>query len=279
MTHRIDQRFADLKRDGRKGLIPFITAGDPLPEATVAIMHALVAAGADLIELGVPYSDPVADGPTIQHSSERAIARGIGLTRILGWVSEFRQTDSTTPVVLMGYLNPIEIFGYARFADEASAAGVDGVLIVDVPVEEADAVTLLREKGLREIFLVAPTTTEHRLAAIRAQAQGFVYYVSFSGITGASHLDPAAVRGRVEHIKQGGDIPVAVGFGVRDAESAVKIAESADAVVIGSALVEMLAQAADASAAMAAAGAFLAPIRAALDVAARNWKRHQETSV
>lgn len=269
MSHRIDQRFADLKQASRKGLIPFITAGDPLPEVTVALMHALVAAGADLIELGVPYSDPVADGPTIQHSSERAITRGVGITQILGWVSEFRQTDSATPIVLMGYLNPIEIFGYAAFADQASAAGVDGVLIVDVPVEEAETVDLLRAKGLHEIFLVAPTTTDRRLASIRAKAKGFIYYVSFAGITGASQLDTTAVRARVEHIKQGGDIPVAVGFGVRDAESAVMVAESADAVVIGSALVATLAQAEGADAVVAAAHAFLSPIRAALDAAAR----------
>jgi tryptophan synthase alpha chain len=267
VSHRIDRRFADLRQTGRKGLIPFITAGDPLPEATVAIMHALVAAGADLIELGVPYSDPVADGPTIQHSSERAIARGVGITQILGWVGEFRQVDATTPVVLMGYLNPIEIFGYARFAAEASAAGVDGVLIVDVPVEEAEAVASLRDAGIHEIFLVAPTTTDRRLAAIREQAKGFVYYVSFAGITGASQLDTAAVRERVAHIKQGGDIPVAVGFGVRDAATAVQVAESADAVVIGSALVACIAGAGDIEAAATAAQGFLAPIRAALDAA------------
>ncbi|MBL0165448.1 MAG: tryptophan synthase subunit alpha [Xanthomonadales bacterium] len=267
--HRIDKRFADLKHAGRKGLIPFITAGDPLPEATVHIMHALVAAGADLIELGVPYSDPVADGPTIQHSSERAIARGVGIKQILAWVSEFRQIDSTTPIVLMGYLNPIEIYGYARFAEQASMAGVDGVLIVDVPVEEAEAVAPLREMGLCEIFLVAPTTTDRRLAAIRARAEGFIYYVSFAGITGASQLDTAAVRARVEHIKQGGSIPVAVGFGVRDATSAVSVAESADAVVIGSALVAQLAATSDRDSAVAAAHAFLAPIRAALDQAVR----------
>ncbi|HET9032443.1 MAG TPA: tryptophan synthase subunit alpha [Dokdonella sp.] len=270
MSNRIDQRFADLKQAGRKGLIPFMTAGDPLPEATVAIMHALVEAGADLIELGVPYSDPVADGPTIQHSSERAIAQGVGIRQILAWVSEFRSTDTTTPIVLMGYLNPIEIFGYEKFAEQASAAGVDGVLIVDVPVEEAATVDLLREKGLREIFLVAPTTTDRRLASIRAKAEGFIYYVSFAGITGASQLDTAAVRARVEHIKQGGEIPVAVGFGVRDADSAVKIAESADAVVIGSALVATLAQARGADAVVAAARSFLSPIRAALDAAARH---------
>lgn len=268
MSHRIDQRFADLKTSGRKGLIPFITAGDPLPEATVAIMHALVTAGADLIELGVAYSDPVADGPVIQHASERAITKGVGIKQILAWVAEFRLSDSTTPIVLMGYLNPIEIFGYAAFADQASAAGVDGVLIVDVPVEEAETVRLLRDRGMYEIFLVAPTTTDRRLAAIREQARGFIYYVSFAGITGAGQLDTEAVRARVEHIKQGGDIPVAVGFGVRDAASAVKIAESADAVVIGSALVAKLAEASDADSAVAAVGEFLAPIRAALDAVA-----------
>jgi tryptophan synthase alpha chain len=265
VSNRIDTRFAALRATGRKGLIPFMTAGDPLPEATVAIMHALVDGGADLIELGVPYSDPVADGPTIQHSSERAIARGVGIARILGWVREFRERDATTPIVLMGYLNPIEIFGYPRFAEQAVAAGVDGVLIVDVPVEEAATVKPLRDAGIREIFLVAPTTTDRRLAAIRAQAQGFVYYVSFAGITGANQLDPVAVRERVGHIKQGGDIPVAVGFGVRDAASAVSIAEVADAVVIGSALVAKLAGATDADTAVAIARDFLAPIRTALD--------------
>lgn len=265
MSNRIDRRFAELRKAGRKGLVPFITAGDPSVDATVPVMHALVEAGADLIELGVPYSDPVADGPTIQHSSERAIARGVGIGKILGWVAAFRERDTTTPIVLMGYLNPIEIFGYQRFAGQACKAGVDGVLIVDVPVEESASVSLLRDAGIHEIFLVAPTTTDRRLASIREQARGFVYYVSFAGITGASQLDPAAVRERVDHIKQGGDIPVAVGFGVRDAATAAKIAESADAVVIGSALVARLAEAADVAAAVAIAGAFLAPIRRALD--------------
>jgi tryptophan synthase alpha chain len=265
VSGRIEQRFAELGKSGRKGLIPFITAGDPGTDSTVPVMHALVAAGADLIELGVPYSDPVADGPTIQHSSERAIARGVGLARVLDWVSEFRQRDTTTPVVLMGYLNPIEIFGYAKFARIAQETGVDGVLIVDLPVEESASISLLRDAGIHQIFLVAPTTTERRLAAIRAQAQGFVYYVSFAGITGANRLDPDAVGKRVEEIKQGGDIPVAVGFGVRDAADAVRIAEHADAVVIGSALVAKLAEAADTEAAVAVASGFLGPIRSALD--------------
>lgn len=269
MSSRIDRRFSELKQNARKGLIPFMTAGDPLPEATVAIMHALVESGADLIELGVPYSDPVADGPVIQHSSERAIERGVGIATILGWVREFRERDATTPIVLMGYLNPIEIFGYERFANEASAAGVDAVLIVDVPVEEVDTLKVLREAGIQQVFLVAPTTTEHRLVAIRAQAQGFIYYVSFAGITGASQLDPVVVRERVGHIKQGGDIPVAVGFGVRDAASAVAVAEIADAVVIGSALVAKMAETSGRESAIAAAREFLVPIRSALDAQAK----------
>lgn len=264
-TNRIDARFAELKSSGRKGLIPFMTAGDPLPDATVAIMHALVAAGADVLELGMPYSDPVADGPVIQHAGERAIAKGVGLRDVLSWVREFRRDDATTPVVLMGYLNPIEFYDYAAFASDAIDAGVDGVLIVDVPVEEAATLAPLRDAGLRQIFLVAPTTTEQRLATIRSLAQGFVYYVSFNGITGANRIDPNAVRVKVETIKAGGDIPVAVGFGVRDAETASSIAAFADAVVIGSALVARLAECSSADAACKAATDFLAPIRVGLD--------------
>lgn len=265
VINRIDARFAALKASGRKGLIPFMTAGDPLPDATVAVMHALVAAGCDLIELGMPYSDPVADGPVIQHAGERAIAKGVGLREVLGWVRDFRRDDSDTPVVLMGYLNPVEFYGYAKFARDANAAGVDGVLIVDVPVEEAATLAPLRDAGLRQIFLVAPTTTEQRLATIRAMAQGFVYYVSFNGITGANRIDPDAVRTKVRTIKAGGDIPVAVGFGVRDAETASSIAAFADAVVIGSALVSRMAACPTADAACKAATDFLAPIRAGLD--------------
>ncbi len=264
-TNRIDTRFAQLNASGRKGLIPFMTAGDPLPDATVAVMHALVAAGADLLELGMPYSDPVADGPVIQHAGERAIARGVGLRHLLAWVRDFRRDDASTPIVLMGYLNPIEFYGYASFANDAVEAGVDGVLIVDVPVEEAATLTLLRDAGLRQIFLVAPTTTAQRLATIRAMAQGFVYYVSFNGITGANRIEPDAVRAKVETIKAGGDIPVAVGFGVRDAATASSIAAFADAVVIGSALVARLADCSSADAACKVATDFLAPIRAGLD--------------
>lgn len=265
---RIDRRFAQLKKAGRTGLIPFVTAGDPLPDATVALMHALVESGADLIELGMPFSDPMADGPTIQHASERALAKGVGLADILGWVRDFRSTDDTTPIVLMGYLNPIEIFGYSTFAAEACEVGVDGVLIVDCPVEESATLNDLRAAGLQQIHLIAPTTADARLAAIREQAQGFLYYVSFAGITGANKLDSDSVRQRVELIKRGSHVPVAVGFGVRDAVMATTIAHYADAVVIGSALVERLADSVDGSDTCKRAAGFLTPIRAALD--ARN---------
>lgn len=265
MTSRIDQRFADLKSANRTGLIPFITAGDPLPDATVAIMHALVAGGADLIELGVPFSDPMADGPSIQHANERALAHGVGLDDIVAWVRAFRVDDATTPVVLMGYLNPIEIYGYERFARAAVDAGVDGVLLVDCPIEEARAAAPLRDAGLQQILLVAPTTDSARLTAVCGAAQGFLYYVSFAGITGAKRLNVAEIATRVAMLRAQAAIPVAVGFGIRDAASAVAIAEFSDAVVIGSALVEQLADSDDETQAAARAQAFLAPIRTALD--------------
>ncbi|MFI4970918.1 MAG: tryptophan synthase subunit alpha [Lysobacterales bacterium] len=263
--NRIDRRFAELKMKGRTGLIPFVTAGDPLPEATVDLMHALVAAGADLIELGVPFSDPMADGPVIQHASERALARGVGLRQIFAWVREFRARDAATPIVLMGYMNPVAIHGVAPFAHEALDAGVDGVLLVDCPIEEIEAAAPLREAGLQQIFLAAPTTADDRLARICAAAQGFLYYVSFAGITGADRLSMDTVRERVIAIKRQAHTPVAVGFGVRDAASAAAIGEFADAVVIGSALVDRLAGAKDTEGACAHARDFLTPIRAALD--------------
>jgi len=263
--NRIDHRFTELKSAGRTGLIPFITAGDPSPEGVVPLMHALVDAGADAIELGVPFSDPMADGPVIQHANERALGKGVGLHRILGWVREFREQDARTPIVLMGYLNPIEIYGYERFGREALAAGVDGILVVDCPLEEAQTTEALRTAGLRRILLAAPTTADARLAAICEQAEGFLYYVSFAGITGADRLSLDTVRTRVTAIKARTQRPVAVGFGVKDADSARMIAEFADAVVIGSALVERVAGAAGADAACIAARDFLAPIRAALD--------------
>lgn len=262
---RIDRRFAELKAAGRTGLIPFVTAGDPSPKHTVTLMHALVEAGADVLELGVPFSDPMADGPVIQHSSERAIAQGVGLTHVLGWVSEFRQRDAQTPVVLMGYLNPIEIHGYARFADEAVKAGVDGVLMVDCPLEEGQVLQPLKDAGLQQILLASPTTAPARLAQLCGSAEGFLYYVSVAGITGTASLSASDIAVRVADICARAKAPVAVGFGIRDAASAVAIAGFADAVVIGSALVECLAGATDASEVAGRARAFLAPIRAALD--------------
>ena len=263
--NRIDARFAKLKAAGRTGLIPFVTAGDPSPEHTVALMHALVEAGADVIELGVPFSDPMADGPVIQHASERAIAKGVGLADVLGWVHAFRQRDADTPVVLMGYLNPVEIHGYARFGQEAVAAGVDGVLLVDCPLEESAVLAPLEAAGLIPILLAAPTTAPARMAQLCEVAGGFLYYVSFAGITGAGRLSTQDIAARVADIRSHAKAPVAVGFGVRDAQSAKEIAAFADAVVIGSALVERLDGAGTADEAVARAKDFLAPIRAALD--------------
>ncbi|MHB8678373.1 MAG: tryptophan synthase subunit alpha [Rudaea sp.] len=267
--NRIDARFAELKSAGRTGLIPFVTAGDPSPAAMVPLLHALVGSGADLIEVGVPFSDPMADGPVIQHANERALAKGVGLAQIFGWVGEFRKTDCKTPVVLMGYLNPVEIYGYARFARDAVAAGVDGVLLVDCPLEEARTAQALDAAGLRRIFLSAPTTSESRLAALCESARGFLYHVALAGVTGADSLRLDAVRGRVAAIKARTATPVAVGFGVRDAASAAAIGEFADAIVIGSALVEKLAGRNSADAACIAAREFLAPIRTALDAGAQ----------
>ena len=263
--NRIDRRFAALKAAGRTGLIPFVTAGDPWPEHVVALMHALVESGADVIELGVPFSDPMADGPVIQHASERALDKGVGIGDVLDWVAAFRQRDSDTPVVLMGYLNPIEIHGYARFAAEAVRAGVDGVLVVDCPLEESAVLAPLREAGLRQILLAAPTTAPERLSTLCAAAEGFLYYVSFAGITGAARLSTADIAARVADVRAQAKAPVAVGFGVRDAASAKAIAGFADAVVIGSALVERLEGAASAEEIAGRVALFLRPVREALD--------------
>jgi tryptophan synthase alpha chain len=262
---RIDRRFAALKAARRTGLIPFVTAGDPAPEHAVALMHALVEAGADVLELGVPFSDPMADGPVIQHASERAIAKGVGLADVLAWVKAFRERDNDTPVVLMGYLNPVEIHGYERFAQEAVSAGVDGVLLVDCPLEEADVLAPLRAVGLQQILLAAPTTAPQRMVKLCEAAEGFLYYVSFAGITGAGRLSTQDIAARVADIRAQAKAPVAVGFGVKDAQSAKAIAGFADAVVIGSALVERLDGASSAQEIAVRAGDFLRPIRAALD--------------
>ena len=263
---RLQRRFAALQGAGRKALVPFITAGDPSLEATVPVMHALVAAGADVIELGVPFSDPMADGPTIQRSSERALARGAGLGWVLGAVRTFRERDPDTPVVLMGYLNPVEIRGAQRFASEAAAAGVDGVLLVDLPPEESPEFReALSAHGLALVLLVSPTTPGDRLAQLLAQAQGYLYYVSFAGVTGASdRLDPEAAAARLRDIRAASPVPVVAGFGIGDAASAAAMARDADGVVVGSALVATIAEAGDPDTAAARAAAFLAPLRGAL---------------
>jgi tryptophan synthase alpha chain len=266
---RINTKFTHLANTQRKALVPFITAGDPSLDATVPVMHALVQAGADVIELGVPFSDPMADGPVIQRSSERAIERGAGLRWILGAVAQFRRDDDTTPVVLMGYLNPVEMWGAGRFAQAAAEAGVDGVLLVDLPPEEAGPTrTAFNAAGLQLISLAAPTTSPERLQRLATESQGYLYYVSFAGVTGGGQLDTTAVRAKAGDLRAMANVPVLVGFGIRDAESAAALAPAADGVVVGSALVETLAAATSPEAAAASAAAFLAPLRRALDGAA-----------
>jgi tryptophan synthase alpha chain len=243
---RIAATFAQLKQQGRKALIPFITAGDPHPSMAVPLMHALVAGGADVIELGVPFSDPMADGPVIQRASERALAHGVTLKQVIDFVKEFRNSNQMTPVVLMGYANPIEAMGVARFADTAKAAGVDGVLVVDYPPEEAhELVKLLDARALDTIFLLSPTTRDARLKQVGELGRGYLYYVSLRGVTGAGNIDTVEVAQRVNHIKTFTDLPVGVGFGIRDAESAKRVAQVADAVVIGSRLVQEIIDAGD----------------------------------
>ena len=266
MTNRIDRRFEALAAAGRTALIPFVTAGFPEPGWTVDVMHALVAAGADVLELGVPFSDPTADGPVIQVASERAIERGVSAHTVLDMVREFRDRDSDTPVVLMGYMNPVERYGYARFAQDAAAAGVDGVLMVDCPPEElGEFGAMLRQQNIHSICLVAPTTTAARMKSIAGQARGYLYYVSFKGITGANRLDASTLAKPLQQLREISDVPLAVGFGIKGPESAAAVAGLAEGVVIGSALIEAVAQADTAEAACTAVADFLAPIRAAMD--------------
>jgi tryptophan synthase alpha chain len=262
---RIAATFEALARKGRKALIPFIVAGDPDAARTVPIMHALVEGGADVIELGIPFSDPMADGPVIQRASERALGHHVSLKTVLGFVAEFRRQDPVTPVVLFGYANPVEAMGIERFADAAQAADADGVLIVDYPPEEArELVALLEARGLDAIFLLSPTTTDTRLRQVAELGRGYLYYVSLKGVTGAAHLDATEVAARIEHVRRFTHLPLGVGFGIRDAQTARAVAEVADAVVIGSALVEVIEQATRDGVA-ASVVAYLRPIRAALD--------------
>ncbi|MES1992505.1 MAG: tryptophan synthase subunit alpha [Pseudomonadota bacterium] len=239
---RIDRRFAALRAQNRAALVTYLMAGDPDAGTTVALMHALVAGGADVIELGVPFSDPVADGEAIQLAAGRALRAGMTVHGVLDLVRRFRADDAETPVVLMGYLNPIERMGYGAFAQAATTAGVDGVLTVDLPPEEGEGLLpALREAGLAPIFLVAPTTTDQRMAWICDQAQGFVYYVSLKGVTGAASLDLAAVGDRLAVLRRLTRLPVGVGFGISGPAQAAAVAAVADAVVVGSALVQTIA--------------------------------------
>jgi tryptophan synthase alpha chain len=264
---RIAARFASLREQGRKGLIPYICAGDPSADLTVPLMHALARAGADVIELGVPFSDPMADGPVIQRAAERAIRNGVGLKATIEFVARFRATDQATPVVLMGYANPIERMGRDDFAGAAKAAGVDGVLVVDYPPEECeDFAASMRGAGIDPIFLLAPTTTDERIEAVARHASGYLYYVSLKGITGAGHLDIASVAAKLPVIRRVTEVPVGVGFGIRDAASAQAVAQVADAVVIGSRIIQEI-ESNPREAAVEAVELFVTGIRAALDAA------------
>ena len=266
---RIARRFADLRAAGRKALVTFITAGDPGLEDTVPVMHAMVDAGADVIELGMPFTDPMADGPTIQRSSERAIARGAGMAWVLERVREFRERDDATPVTLMGYLNPVEIRGAAAFAAAAADAGVDGVLLVDLPPEEAaEFREAFAAQGIALVLLASPTTDAARIDMLCGLAQGYLYYVSMAGVTGDSaRLDTSSAAAHLRAIRARSPVPVVVGFGIQDAASAAAMAVDADGVVVGSALVKAM-EAAGSGRAAAAAAAFLSPLRQALDAGA-----------
>lgn len=266
---RIQTRFAKLKQSGRKALIPFVTAGDPVPAVTVPLLHAMVKAGADILEIGVPFSDPMAEGPVIQRACERALLHNVSLTSIFAMVAEFRESDSITPIVLMGYLNPIEVMGYAVFAEKAKAAGVDGLLTVDLPPEEAGELTqLLADAGIDPIFLLAPTSTEQRIALITNASRGFVYYVSLKGVTGVAAIDVDAVSTKLAQVRRLTDLPVGVGFGIRDGASAAAVAKIADAVVVGSAIVRLVEDSQDSPAKVIEnVSAFVAELRKAIDQA------------
>ena len=262
---RIQSVLSALAAKKKRGLIPFITAGDPAPELTVPLMHALVEGGADIIELGVPFSDPMADGPVIQRASERALANGVGMRHVLQFVREFRIANQTTPVVLMGYANPIEHLGADRFIAAAKEVGVDGVLVVDYPPEECEDFALkMKENGLDPIFLLAPTSTEERIEQVGKIASGYVYYVSLKGVTGSGHLDLDAVATKLPAIRKHVKVPVGVGFGIRDAATAKAIGSVSDAVVIGSRIIQELENTPRENAAQAVK-TFIAGIRTALD--------------
>ncbi len=262
---RIQARFEALHQAGRKALIPYITAGDPTPALTLPLMSALVESGADILELGVPFSDPMADGPVIQRSGERALRQGVGLADVLGMVRDFRREDAQTPLALMGYANPIESMGAERFVHAAKAAGVDGVIVVDYPPEECvQFAALAKASAIDPIFLLAPTSTAKRIEAVARVGSGYLYYVSLRGVTGAGHLDLDDVAARIPKIRAATRLPIGVGFGIRDADSARRVAQAADAVVIGSRIIQEI-EAAGPEHAIARVKALLKPIREALD--------------
>ncbi len=262
---RIQACFESLRKAKRKALIPYITAGDPHPSLTVPLMRALVESGADILELGVPFSDPMADGPVIQRAGERALKHGVGLADVLKITNEFRKENKTTPVVLMGYANPVEAMGVEKFVGAAKSAGVDGVIVVDYPPEECGEFSKLAKKnGIDPIFLLAPTSTDRRIEEVGRSGSGYLYYVSLRGITGAKNIDISEVAARIPKIRAVTRLPIGVGFGIRDAESARRIAQTADAIVIGSRIIEVI-EAGPASEAVARVKSFLAPIREALD--------------
>ncbi len=262
---RIDSVFQQRRTEGRRALIPFVTAGDPSADMTVPIMQALVRGGADIIELGVPFSDPMADGPTIQRASERALAGGMSMRKVLGIVRSFRESDAETPVVLMGYANPIEAMGTEAFVEQAVAAGVDGVLVVDYPPEECRTfASAARQGGLDPIFLLAPTSSDERFDDVAQAGSGYIYYVSLKGVTGSAKLDLDEVRARIPRIRERVGMPVGVGFGIRDAQTAARIGAVADAVVIGSRIIEEIENSPREEAA-ARVESFIRGIREALD--------------
>lgn len=267
---RIADRFTQLKEQGRKALIPYFVAGDPSLDIAVPLMHGLVEAGADIIEVGVAFSDPMAEGPVIQLAHERALANGISLRKTLEVVRQFREQDKDTPVLLMGYANPVEHMGYAGFADAAASAGVDALLTVDIPPEEVEAVNLeLNRVGIDNIFLIAPNTPDSRIDTIVEQASGFIYYVSLKGVTGAGNLDIEEVTRRAQLIRSHTNLPLAVGFGIKDADSAKAVAVVADGVVVGSAMINVMAAAMESDgsseAVISAAKGLLGDIRAGID--------------
>lgn len=261
---RIEQTLETLKAQGKKGLVPFITAGYPTIAQTVPLLHALVEGGADIIEVGMPFSDPMADGPVIQRSSEIALANGMTTKQVLDQVAEFRKTNTDTPIVLMGYANPIENMGRQVFVDAAAAAGVDAVLVVDYPLEEAEEFSaMLKAKGMEMIFLLAPTSVDERIRQVGQVGGGYIYYVSLKGVTGSANLDVAEVKSRIEKIKSIISLPVAVGFGIRDAETARTLGQTADAVIIGSRIIQSIEEAGYDNA-VEAVKSFLKPIRQVL---------------